>query len=244
MEGFTKYLKIADSIDIMIFKENDESITLSSFIYEIVDDEKLIMSHPIHQGHLYPLAKSNVYYFRFFIENMGMYLFKGNVKGRLQYDNLPSIAIILSSDIKKVQRRKFFRVHFNSTGYFEQKIKLTEEEITLKRKQLERKFPNAKDIGVEDSKVTQVKFDTLDLSGGGIRVKSTGHYEIGDLVEGKFKISSVWVDFKGEVTRVDKKEGSQVEVGIKFIDLSSGTQSKIVSYVFEIERNLIKKGLM
>lgn len=244
MEGFTKFLKIADPIDVMIFKENDESITLPAFVYDVVNDERMILSHPIHQGQLFMLTRNSQYYFRFFIENLGMFLFKGTVEGRINYDNLPSIIVTLASEIKKVQRRKFFRVHFLSSGYLQYEKPLSEEDVSKRKAVLEKKFKTQNDILVEEVEVVKEKFETLDLSGGGIRIVSKNQHEIGEEVKGAFKISSVWVDFKGEVLRVDKNDNGSFNIGIKFLELDSATQSRIVSYVFEIERNLIKKGLM
>jgi len=102
MEGFTKYLNIADEIDIMIFLNNNQSLTLKAFVYEVTSDLRIVLSNPIHEGNLYPLEKSYTYYFRFYIENSGMFLFKGILIDRIKYDNLPSILIQLESDIKRV----------------------------------------------------------------------------------------------------------------------------------------------
>lgn len=244
MEGFTKFLKISDSIDVMIFKENDESITLPAFVYDVINDQRIVVSHPIHQGQLYVLSRNNQYYFRFFIENHGMFLFKGVVEGRMNFDNLPSIVVSLASEIKKVQRRKFFRVNFFSTGHFIFENTLTEDEIKKRTAILEKKYPGKKDIVVEDIEIIKEPFETLDLSGGGIKVNSRKSYELGDQLNGTFKLAAVWVDFKGEVIRVEKKDQRSYHISLKFLELDSATQSRIVSYVFEIERNLIKKGMM
>ncbi|MBF4691747.1 flagellar brake protein [Fusibacter ferrireducens] len=244
MNGFLKYLKIADEVDIMIFKNDNESITLKCFVYEVTSDSQLILSNPVSEGRLYPLEKSYVYYFRFYIENLGMYLFKGILKDRTQYDNLPSVIINLSSDIKKVQRRKFFRVNLMSQGNLLFEKQLSEDEVAQMKQKMLAKFKNEKDILVDDVIVEKVPFDTLDLSGGGLRILIKESFDLGEFLEGEFKISNDWVKFKGEVTRNEKKDDNRYEVGIKFLEVDANTQAKIVAYVFEIERNLIKKGLM
>lgn len=244
MEGFKKYLSIADEIDIMIYLSNNTSITLSSFIYEVVDTNELIISHAIKEGALYHFEKSYVYYFRFYKENFGMYLFKGILLERLQYDHLPSLRVKLDSDIKRIQRRKFYRVNLLSRGHFIFHKQLSDSEIELMRERLIKKYKNEKEFILETTIKQRVAFETLDLSGGGIRIVCQNHFEVGDFVEAEFEITGSWVTFKGEVTRVEKKESSRYEVGIKFLELDANTQSKIVAYVFEIERNLIKKGLM
>jgi len=244
MEGFTKYLKIGDEIDVMIFLKNNTSLTLKTFVYEVTSDEKIIMANPISEGTLYPMERSNEYYFRFFLENVGMFLFKGNVINRISFDNLPAIDITLTSDIKKVQRRRFFRVRFMSRGNFLHEKKLSEDEINQLKDKLKAKFKNESDILIEDTIIERIPFDTLDLSGGGIRVVSNYAFELGEFVEGEFYISGGMVKFKGEVTRNEKNASNRYEVGIRFVEVDSNTQSKIVAYVFEIERNLIKKGLI
>lgn len=244
MDGFTKFFNIADTLDIMIYVNKQESYTLSSFVYEVVNDERLIISNPIHEGHLYAMERSYGYYFRFYIENQGMYLFKGLMIERLLYDNLPSISIALDSEIKRIQRRKFYRVNFKSKGYFLIEKKIPDYEIAKKKELLSTKFKNEKDLIIEDATIEKFPFESLDLSGGGIRVITRKAFESGELIKGEVLLSNMWNKFSGEVTRVQKKDDNHFEVGIRFTDLDSATQSRVVSYVFEIERNLIKKGLM
>jgi len=244
MEGFTKYLNIADELDIMIYKENDQSLTLSVFVYEVKNDQIIVLSNPIKNGTIYPLDRSYVYYFRFYIENSGMYLFKGIMTERIQYDNLPSIVIRLESDIKRVQRRKFYRVNLLSVGNLLFEKKISEEKLKEIRNKLIKKYTNEKDILVDEVEFDKIHFNTKDLSGGGLKILINSELKLGDSVKGEFKIDNSWVNFNGEITRVEKKDDNRYEVGIKFLELDSSTQSKIVAYVFEVERNLIKKGLM
>lgn len=244
MEGFTKYLNIADELDIMIYKENDQSLTLPAFVYEVSSDQTIVLSNPIKNGMIYPLEKSYIYYFRFYIENSGMYLFKGTMLNRIQYDNLPSIIVRLESDIKRVQRRKFYRVNLMSIGNLLSEKKISDEKMKELREKMLKKFVNEKDILIDDVEFDRIPFDTKDLSGGGLKILTSQFLNLGDFVKGEFKIVNSWVNFNGEITRVEKKDDNRYEVGIKFLELDSGTQSKIVAYVFEVERNLIKKGLM
>lgn len=244
MNGFTKYLNIGDEIDIMIFKNDNTSLTLKSFVYEVSDDTKLIVANPINSGALYAMERMYEYYFRFYIENAGMYLFKANVIDRIKYDNLPAVSIRLNSDIKRVQRRRFFRVNFISKGNFIEERDLSESEIELMRQKLKAKYKNESDIIVDETVVERTPFDTIDLSGGGIKVLSNIEFQLGDPVEGEFVIGGNMVKFKGDVTRVEKNASNRFEVGIRFLELDENTQAKIVAYVFEIERNFLKKGLI
>lgn len=244
MEGFVKYLNIADEVDIMIYTNNNQSMTLSSFVYEVRSDEELVLSNPIREGVLYPMEKSYTYYFRFFIENSGMFLFKGKMMERIKYDHLPSVVIRLESEIKRIQRRKFYRVNLISVGYFLIERRLGNDEIEQLKERMRKKYKNESDFIIDEVVYDKYSFDTIDISGGGLRVYTNHVFEVGDFVIGEFKVSDSWVKFKGELVRVEKKDNNRHEVGIKFLELDSNTQSKIVAYVFEVERNLIKKGLI
>lgn len=244
MEGFVKYLNIADEVDIMIFADNNQSLTLSSFVYEVRNDAEIVLSNPIREGLFYPMEKSYTYYFRFYIENSGMFLFKGKMMDRIKYDNLPSVVIRLESDIKRIQRRKFYRVNLISVGYFLVERRLSDQEIDLLKERMKKKYKNEADFIIDEVVYDKFAFDTIDLSGGGLRVFTNHTFEVGEFVVGEFKVAESWVKFKGELVRVEKKDSNRYEVGIKFLELDSNTQSKIVAYVFEVERNLIKKGLI
>ena len=244
MEGFLKYLNIADTVDIMIFKNNNQSITLNASVYDIINNELMILSNPISEGILYPMERQYTYYFRFYIENNGMYLFKGIVLERFSYDNLPSVKVKLESDIKRVQRRKFYRVSFFTKGNFLFKREMTQEEKFKAIKTKGTKLTNNLDILDNDYVLERKPFDTKNLSGGGLSVESSTEFELGETIMGEFPINHFMIKFKGEITRLEKKDDKRFEVGIKFVELDSNMQSKIVAYVFEIERNLIKKGLM
>ena len=244
MDGFKKHLNIADEIDIMIFTTGGQSLTLSTFVYDVTSDNRMILSNPIKDGTLFPLEKSYTYYFRFYVENSGMFLFKGILIDRIKFDNLPSIVIQLESDIKRVQRRKFYRVSFLSVGHFLFEKKLSDAQIAATRERMLKKYKNESEFIIDEIIYEKIAFDTTDLSGGGLRVQTHNEFELGEFIKGEFKISDSWVTFKGEVVRCEKKDHNRFEVGIKFLELDSITQSKIVAYVFEVERNLIKKGLM
>ena len=244
MEGFVKYLSIADEVDIMIFTNNNQSLTLSSFVYDVRSDEEIVLSNPIHEGALYPMEKSYTYYFRFFIENSGMFLFKGKMMERIKFDHLPSVVIRLESDIKRIQRRKFYRVSLISVGYFLIERRLSNEEVDLLKERMKKKYKNESDFIIDKVVYDKFAFDTIDISGGGLRVTTNHAFELGEFVIGEFNVANSWVKFKGELVRVEKKDNNRHEVGIKFLELDSNTQSKIVAYVFEVERNLIKKGLI
>jgi hypothetical protein len=80
-----------------------------------------------------------------------MYLFKGIMKERISYDNLPSVVIALESDIKRIQRRKFFRVNLISIGHFLFKKRLSDQEIEQLRERMLRKYKNENEFIIDET---------------------------------------------------------------------------------------------
>ncbi|HAS72871.1 MAG TPA: hypothetical protein DCS67_01855 [Clostridiales bacterium UBA8960] len=150
----------------------------------------------------------------------------------------------MESDIKRIQRRKFYRVNLMSKGHFLIEKRLSDHEIIMMKERMVKKYKNESDLIIDETIYEKFAFDTIDISGGGLRIFTSHEFIEGEVLTGELKIAESWVKFKGELVRVEKKDKNRYEVGIKFLELDANTQSRIVAYVFEVERNLIKKGLI
>lgn len=134
---------------------------------------------------------------------------------------LPVIGVKKSNNIQRIQRRHYFRL----------KIK---KEIRYK------KIREQKDFKAPE------KFKTInlvDISGGGILIPADD-LERHDKLLIDLKIDDVGL-VKGQIVRVDfEKEGHAKTVGVKFIEMTSSTRDKIISFMFDYQRKLRKKGLI
>ncbi|WP_152655920.1 flagellar brake protein [Oceanobacillus sp. CFH 90083] len=136
-----------------------------------------------------------------------------------------------TSEIKVVQRRKFFRV----------KIML---DMDLTLPPAEGINENREEIEAENITVT-----THDISGGGVAFFTNFKIvEIGDQVTGvlylKEKSDTQKIAFKGKIVNVMKQQNKMFKNAIQFMDMREGTRSKIVQFCIrkQIEiRNKLKR---
>lgn len=83
----------------------------------------------------------------------------------------------------------------------------------------------------------------VNISGGGMNFKSTKEYNKGDILEIIMTLHlpskiTIWV--YGEVLRVEKTKNNHYQTFIKFINISDKIREKIVNFVFQTEREVLK----
>lgn len=127
------------------------------------------------------------------------------------------ILIKRPEEFKRIQRRDYFRLELDSI------VKI----------QREKKNGSAKKREVR----------MLDISGGGIQIKTKADYDEGDLIKISFKNLLDLSDLvKGEIVRKEKESFDSYKYGVKFIDLNRADREKIIQWIFSLQRQLRKKG--
>lgn len=235
-ESLMNLLEIGHHIDIIVFKQDKSSILLKSVVYDLQGERELLIAYPMHEGRLYSIMLGSKQYIRFSIKNMGIYFFEGLVAGRLKYEGMNTLKIVLASEVKRLQRRAFFRLDLFQDGNF--RYLIPKEEVL---KTVSEKFLNNPDIIIEDEYDFE-KFKLVDLSGGGVKVISREQHDIGEILEGVFILEDVEVVFKGEVVRSRMLDDGDYDLGIKFTEIEEQIRSYIIGFIFKKQRNLIKRG--
>ena len=93
------------------------------------------------------------------------------------------------------------------------------------------------------------KCTIVDISGGGIRVFSKRQLEKNEMVYVKFTLNFNSGDKEADVLAkvVDSQKNSKDETmfdsRLQFINISEADREEIVKYVFEQQRNMLKKGV-
>lgn len=83
----------------------------------------------------------------------------------------------------------------------------------------------------------------VNISGGGMSFKSTKEYSKGDILEiimTLYQPSKITIWVYGEVIRIKKTKNNHYQTFIKFINISDKIRDKIVNFVFQMEREIIK----
>lgn len=86
----------------------------------------------------------------------------------------------------------------------------------------------------------------VNISGSGMQIISDKPVESGRIIQSKFYLSKfplVFMDIIGQATRithVDEADKTLYQIGIKFLDLSENDREKIISSVFQKQREAIR----
>ena len=82
------------------------------------------------------------------------------------------------------------------------------------------------------------EFDALilDLSGGGMKVKSNKKLEINEDIVSFIKTDDDEFRVRGKIIRVEETSFDQYSLGIEFVDIEERTREKIIKLVFSIMR--------
>lgn len=217
-------LKIGTKIEIRLSDVKESPQFVSQF-EGIERDGTFCILAPIYKAIVQPIelgTKLNIY----FVQKGGsFYKLKGKVTGRGKKSAISVLKVQALSEIEKIQRRKFFR--FECINPIKYRI-IQYSKIDCKRE--------------IDFKQTI----TRDLSGGGVCIKLTEKLNVGDVVECVLFLSDInKVCFWGKVIRFTeytmKKGIYKYEAGISFKKIEDKSREKIISYIFEEQRRLVKK---
>ncbi|KXZ39788.1 c-di-GMP-binding flagellar brake protein YcgR, contains PilZNR and PilZ domains [Alkalithermobacter thermoalcaliphilus JW-YL-7 = DSM 7308] len=189
---------------------------LMSQVLEILPENRYIISVPILNTTLVPIrigAKIEMYYT---IESKGVFKFQAVVEDRRK-SAVPYLIVKRVSDIKKIQRRNYFRLD----------ISLPVDIYDLEKQLILRGY-------------------TKDISGGGISLLSNKTISKNSIIFCKINIENNIYNIKSKVVRsgIWEKNPDMFEIGLSFIEITDKERNEIVGFIFKEQRKLMKKGLM
>ncbi|HHV29887.1 flagellar brake protein [Acetivibrio mesophilus] len=202
---------------------NDNAVFVSEF--EWAENDRIIyIAAPIKKGTIYPVS-INQRLELVFIKGENLYQFEGKVIGREVRHNISLLRVETTSEIQKIQRREFFRFDCSiPVGY----------RIAGKTK-------------IDTAQRGFTKSYTRDLSGGGVCIRLKEKIETGELLDCELSLNDFnKVSFTGRVVRLteyeSKNEIYKYEIGVLFEAIEDRDRERIISYIFQEQRRLIKKG--
>lgn len=184
------------------------------------------ISIPISNGEYAPLNNNDQVTVVYYNEN-DIYGFNAGIIGR-KMDKIPIILLTKPKDIKKIQRRKFFRVNLLK------EVQYLKTDKNISDSALERLTRNSKAF---------TKAFMIDLSGGGFRLKTKEEIKSGDIFIIKIPLDHEDIFVLSNCIRVFKDMDSNLYVsGFSFFNIDAKMQDKIIAYVFGIMREQMKKN--
>jgi c-di-GMP-binding flagellar brake protein YcgR len=220
MQDINKFLSIGAKIHLLIMNDNNQSQYVSR-VDNINEDGTIDVLIPISKRRIVYINEDTVLKV-IITKEAAIYEFKAEIENKL-FGVDPLLRLKRTSDIQKIQRRNYFRLKSLNT------IKI-------------RKIVNLKEaIFSEYFNATMV-----DISGGGLAFNSELELDINDLIEISVTLNSNTINLLGMVVRADRSEDNlkKMGYGINFEKITETERNIIMSFIFEEQRKLVKKGLI
>ncbi|NMB32944.1 MAG: flagellar brake protein [Clostridium sp.] len=221
-------LKIGQKLEIQLYKTKDtrvDVILVSQFEW-VEKGDVLCIAAPIYRGRLYPVnpgTKMDVV----FIYRDNLYGFEAEVTNRGIKQKINLLKLKPLTGIRKIQRREFFRFECAVPIYYRE----IKDPRHIKR----------------DEEGKLIKTYTGDLGGGGVCIRLKEKIEYGSYVECELLLNDLnKVSFIGRVVRLTQYDFTcgeyKYEIGVQFEKISGKDRERIISFIFQEQRKLIKKG--
>lgn len=210
-------LKINQLIEITAMDASEEMKFLPSRIEEI-DEDYLYISPPMLRGEILPLRVGEQLRINFALEDQ-YYQFNTAVIGRIN-NPIPLLIVLKPDKIKQIQRRQWVRLPVRLPICFQS----------------------------EQPDAPVYKGETIDISGGGALFKSDRAFERGQMLNIVLELPDREpVCCKSTVLRVVKEYKAKEEyckIVVEYDDINDGQRDRIMNYIFEKQREWIRRGLL
>ena len=192
---------------------------LISQIMDIASDSIYFIATPIVNNVLAPIPVGETIKVKYAKKDAGVYIFNAKVLGRKNVDNISYMKIEKVGQISKTQRRNFFRLEVLLNVLIRIKNNLNDE-------------------------IKTVAAFTKDLSGGGVRLISKESLVLESMVTLIIDTKKEPIEVEGKVVRCVPFNNNDFDVGIIFEDIDEAVRTRIISFIFEEQRKMRKKGLI
>lgn len=213
----------------------EPDISYISQVYDVINEDELKIAMPIVEGRVVPLPLNGRFDLCFYT-SCGLYECKATITDRYKEDGLFVLQIEITSDLKKVQRRQYFRLECTLDVLY--KILPKEEvlEIVTNRDCMQEFLRSGLEYGV-----------ALDISGGGMRFTSKNRHVVGDCIVIVVKIKrgneNTMCVLPGTIIRTNKvsHRNDLYEHRVEYNNLQGAVRETLIKFIFEEERRLRQK---
>ena len=206
----------------------EERKVYSTKVYDIVSDERLEILMPMEKTKLILLPVDGEYELCFYTDQ-GLYQCIAKVVDRYRDNNVYVLALDLTSNLRKYQRREYYRfscaLEMDSRELLKEEIENINESGTV----LQPELPLKRSV-------------VVDISGGGLRFVSNHEYVQGSLIlcnyglliDGNQKEYSL-IGKVLSVAELENKPG-MYEHRVQYVNMDVDEREEIIRYIFNEER--------
>ncbi len=236
----SKYVELGDKLELVLVesipgknKELNKRV-YSSKINDIISEDRLEILMPLEKTKLVLLPVDAEYDMSIYSKN-GLYQCFVRVVDRYKSDNMYLLVVELTSNLRRNQRREYYR--FSCALEMCSRTLETEEIESIEKDEMFNLVPG---LPLKRSVI-------VDISGGGLRFISEQKYEEGSLIycsyhlliNGTRKLYEL-ISKVLEVKPVENRKGV-FEHRVQYINISEGVREQIIRYIFQEERKSKQK---
>jgi c-di-GMP-binding flagellar brake protein YcgR len=187
-------------------------------------EELVLLSWPTDGGARIPIRREDRLFVSFTRPD-AVYGLESVVK-KIQTEPIPLVGVLLTGEIQRIQRREYARVQA-----------LLPVEMTMAS-------PLAEE---EAAKVGRIRTNTLDISGGGMAIQNRHLIPTGTLYDVRLSIPGqppplkILAKVVRNVPLTDAHDERIHKYGLMFISLNEATRSRLVKYVFDVQRKSMNR---
>ena len=226
-------IELKSSGDSWMHQDEEKKVHISE-VYDVVSEDRIDVMMPMEQGKLVLLPINAEYNIAFYSQK-GLFQCEAQVADRYKSNNMYVLSMNLTSSLKKLQRREYYR--FSCAIEAETRI-LSEYETMATRSN-----PHFETNQNEEMQKAVI----VDISGGGMRFVSQARYEEESGVFCKYTLVQNDIQKQYQVTakilkvkELDNRPDLR-EYRIKYTNISRADREDIIHYIFEEERRIIRK---
>ena len=236
----SKFISIGDKIELQAIgrsvkrsPEQPEKV-YSSQVFDILSEDKIEIVMPMEKTKLILLSVDSEYELVLYGDT-GLYQCNVRIVDRYKSHNVYILAVELISDLRKYQRREYYR--FSCALEMNIRCLEPEEQLALENKEA---FEPVEGIPFAKGVI-------VDISGGGLRFLSANKFDSDSLVAVNFYLTRNQerkrYEAIGRIISVKELENRSrtYEHRIQYLNMKREIRDEIIKYIFEAERKGMKK---
>ncbi|WP_294155088.1 PilZ domain-containing protein [uncultured Clostridium sp.] len=194
-------------------------IILNDKIYKCLvtdlDDDSIKINIPVCESEYLTVYSGKILEINMYLESGKCYNFNARVLSKGKEGNVSYYKLSEPFNIKRIQRRNYFRVGILNLAHYKNITNFAAEDI---------------------DEIPYTEALMIDLSGGGVKLKINDEVKLQDILSIKMNIKNSDIIVRGEVVRIEISEDKQKLCGVKFLDISQDQIDRIIEQLFEIMR--------
>ena len=234
----SNFISLGDKIELQSMEKSrnpeKEQRIYTSRVYEILSEDTLEITMPMEQTKLILLPVDGEYDLIFYGET-GLYQCFVRIADRYKSNNVYLLRIELMSNLRKYQRREYYRFSC-ALDMYSRNLEEAEQQVLEEQKpyMLQPGMPLRRSV-------------IVDISGGGIRFMSDHKYEPGSLIYCSYHLVKDGVNKNYEVIgkvlsaqELENRAGTY-EHRVQYYNMDVNTREEIIRFIFEEERKNRKR---